>query len=51
LSDPLRRVRNAEYQLRIRKLTVDAGVIALIYEAFPELGAIAAGYVSKPATA
>jgi len=33
-------------------LAVDAaGVIALIYEAFPELGAIAAGYVSKPATA
>jgi len=36
LSDPLRRVRNAEYQLRFANLlAVDAaGVIALIYRRF-----------------
>lgn len=50
LSDPIRRVMNASYQLdraqtysQLRPL----GVIALIYEAFPELGAIAAGLSIK----
>lgn len=50
LSDPLQRVMNAPYQLdpsqtyyQLRPL----GVIALIYEAFPELGAIAAGLCLK----
>lgn len=50
LSDPIRRVMSASYQLddsqtycQLRPL----GVIALIYEAFPELGAIAAGFCIK----
>ena len=50
LSDPLRRVRNAEYQLADSQTywqLMPLGVIALIYEAFPELGAIAAGLCIK----
>ncbi len=50
LSDPIQRVMNASYQLdhsqtysQLRPL----GVIALIYEAFPDLGAIAAGLCIK----
>ena len=50
LPDPLRRVRNAEYQLQDSQTycqLMPLGVIALIYEAFPELGAIAAGLCIK----
>jgi glutamate-5-semialdehyde dehydrogenase len=50
LSDPLRRVRNADYQLEDSQTysqLMPLGVIALIYEAFPELGAIAAGLCIK----
>ncbi len=50
LSDPLRRVRNADYQLQDSQTycqLMPLGVIALIYEAFPELGAIAAGLCLK----
>ena len=50
LSDPLRRVRSAEYQLEDSQTywqLMPLGVIALIYEAFPELGAIAAGLCIK----
>lgn len=50
LSDPLRRVRNADYQLQDSQTycqLMPLGVIALIYEAFPELGAIAAGLCIK----
>ncbi|MBE9116106.1 glutamate-5-semialdehyde dehydrogenase [Lusitaniella coriacea LEGE 07157] len=50
LSDPSLRVMNAPYQLE-RSQTycqlMPLGVIALIYEAFPELGAIAAGLCIK----
>ncbi len=50
LSDPIRRVRNADYQLQDSQTyshLMPLGVIALIYEAFPELGAIAAGLCIK----
>ena len=50
LSDPIRRVRNADYQLddsQTYSQLMPLGVIALIYEAFPELGAIAAGLCIK----
>jgi len=51
LSDPIRRVRNADYQLgddsQAYYQLMPLGVIALIYEAFPELAAIAAGLCIK----
>ena len=50
LSDPLERVMNAPYQLNPSQTycqLMPLGVIALIYEAFPELGAIAAGLCLK----
>lgn len=50
LSDPIRRVMNASYQLDHSQTycqLMPLGVIALIYEAFPELGAIAAGFCLK----
>ena len=50
LSDPLRRMRTAEYQLgeeQSYSQSTPLGVIAFIYEAFPELGAIAAGLCIK----
>jgi glutamate-5-semialdehyde dehydrogenase len=50
LSDPLRRVRHADYQLEDSQTycqLMPLGVIALVYEAFPELGAIAAGLCIK----
>ncbi|KAF3890941.1 MULTISPECIES: glutamate-5-semialdehyde dehydrogenase [Nostocales] len=50
LSDPLRRVRHADYQLEDSQTysqLMPLGVIAFIYEAFPELGAIAAGLCIK----
>lgn len=50
LSDPIRRVRNADYQVADSQTychLMPLGVIAFIYEAFPELGAIAAGMCIK----
>ena len=50
LSDPIRQVRIAEYQLghsQTYSQLIPLGVIALIYEAFPDLGAIAAGLCIK----
>ncbi|NJM69478.1 MAG: glutamate-5-semialdehyde dehydrogenase [Scytonema sp. RU_4_4] len=50
LSDPLRRVRHADYQLddsQTYTQLMPLGVIAFIYEAFPELGAIAAALCIK----
>ncbi|HEY9665608.1 MAG TPA: glutamate-5-semialdehyde dehydrogenase, partial [Coleofasciculaceae cyanobacterium] len=50
LSDPIRRVMNASYQLDHSQTycqLMPLGVIALIYEAFPELAAIAAGFCVK----
>ena len=50
LPDPIRRVMNANYQLDHSQTycqLMPLGVIALIYEAFPELGAIAAGLCLK----
>jgi glutamate-5-semialdehyde dehydrogenase len=50
LSDPLRRVRNADYQQEDSQSytqLMPLGVIGFIYEAFPELGAIAAGFCVK----
>ncbi|MGK7876908.1 MAG: glutamate-5-semialdehyde dehydrogenase [Xenococcaceae cyanobacterium] len=50
LSDPIQRVMNAPYQLNPSQTycqLMPLGVIALIYEAFPELGAIAAGLCIK----
>jgi glutamate-5-semialdehyde dehydrogenase len=50
LSDPLRRVRTADYQLEDSQTysqLMPLGVIAFIYEAFPELAAIAAGLCIK----
>ncbi|MGJ5674888.1 MAG: glutamate-5-semialdehyde dehydrogenase [Nostochopsis sp.] len=50
LSDPLRRVRSADYQLEDSQTYTQLtplGVIAFIYEAFPELAAIAAGLCIK----
>ena len=50
LSDPLRRMRTADYQLgeeQSYSQSTPLGVIAFIYEALPELGAIAAGLCIK----
>lgn len=50
LSDPIRRVMNASYQMENSQVycqLMPLGTIALIYEAFPELGAIAAGLCIK----
>ncbi len=50
LSDPLRRVMNASYQLdhaQTYSQMMPLGTIAFIHEAFPELGAIAAGLCLK----
>ncbi|MBD2204564.1 glutamate-5-semialdehyde dehydrogenase [Calothrix sp. FACHB-1219] len=50
LPDPLRRVRNAEYQQddsQSYSQLMPLGVIGFIYEAFPDLGAIAAGLCIK----
>ncbi len=50
LSDPLRRVRTADYQQEDSQSysqLMPLGVIGFIYEAFPELGAIAAGFCIK----
>jgi glutamate-5-semialdehyde dehydrogenase len=50
LSDPLRRVRNADYQQEDSQSysqLMPLGVIAFVYEAFPDLGAIAAGFAIK----
>ncbi len=50
LPDPLRRVRTADYQLEDSQTysqLMPLGAIALIYEAFPELAAIAAGMCIK----
>ncbi|MFM6024917.1 MAG: aldehyde dehydrogenase family protein, partial [Dolichospermum sp.] len=50
LSDPLRRVRTADYQQEDSQTytqLMPLGVIAFIYEAFPDLGAIAAGFCLK----
>ncbi|HLO85808.1 MAG TPA: glutamate-5-semialdehyde dehydrogenase [Nostocaceae cyanobacterium] len=50
LSDPLRRVRNADYQQEDSQSysqLMPLGVISFIYEAFPDLGAIAAGFGIK----
>lgn len=50
LSDPLRRIRNAEYQQEDSQSysqLMPLGVIGFIYEAFPDLGAIAAGLCIK----
>lgn len=50
LADPIRRVMSAAYQLDDSQTycqLMPLGVIALIYEAFPELGAIAAGLCIK----
>jgi glutamate-5-semialdehyde dehydrogenase len=50
LPDPLRRIRNAEYQRsdsQTYSQLMPLGTIAFIYEAFPELAAIAAGLCIK----
>ncbi|TVP60975.1 MAG: glutamate-5-semialdehyde dehydrogenase [Nodularia sp. (in: Bacteria)] len=50
ISDPLRRVRNADYQLEDSQSytqLMPLGVIGFVYEAFPDLGAIAAGLCIK----
>jgi len=50
LSDPLRRVRNTDYQQEDSQSycqLMPLGVIGFIYEAFPDLGAIAAGFCVK----
>jgi glutamate-5-semialdehyde dehydrogenase len=52
ISDPLERVINASYQLQLGQTYCQRkplGVIALIYEAFPDLGIIAAGLCLKSA--
>lgn len=49
-SDPIERITNALYQLNPSRTycqRMPLGVIALIYEAFPELGAITAGFCIK----
>lgn len=50
LTDPLQRVRNAIYQINTSQTycqLMPLGVIAFIYEGFPELAAIAAGIALK----
>lgn len=50
LSDPIQRVINAPYQLNPSQTysqLMPLGTIALIYEAFPELAALAAGFSLK----
>lgn len=50
LSDPIRRVMNASYQLEHSQTycqLMPLGVIALVYEAFPELGCLAAALCIK----
>jgi glutamate-5-semialdehyde dehydrogenase len=50
LGDPIRRAMNASYHLehsQIYSQLMPLGVIALVYEAFPQLGAIAAGLCIK----
>ncbi|HEY9748862.1 MAG TPA: gamma-glutamyl-phosphate reductase, partial [Allocoleopsis sp.] len=50
LSDPIRRVMSAAYQIphsQTYSQLVPLGVIALVYEAFPDLAAIAAGLCIK----
>lgn len=50
LPDPIQRVMNAPYQLNPSQTycqLMSLGVVALIYEAFPELAAIAAGFCIK----
>ena len=50
LGDPLRRVINAPYQIEHSQIycqLMPLGAIALVYEAFPDLGAIAAGLCVK----
>ncbi|MEB3882766.1 glutamate-5-semialdehyde dehydrogenase [Lyngbya sp. CCY1209] len=52
LPDPIGRVMSAPYQLEQcqgYRQFIPLGTIALIYEAFPELGAIAAGFCLKTA--
>ncbi|MGE5657323.1 MAG: glutamate-5-semialdehyde dehydrogenase [Actinomycetota bacterium] len=52
MSDPIGRVLDASYQVeqcQVYCQLIPLGVIALIYEAFPELGAIAAGLCLKTA--
>ncbi len=52
LSDPIGRVIGASYQLEQGQTyyqLIPIGVVGLIYEAFPELGAIAAGLCMKTA--
>ncbi|MFB2921412.1 MULTISPECIES: glutamate-5-semialdehyde dehydrogenase [Aerosakkonema] len=54
LSDPLRRVMSASYQLEHSQTycqLMPLGLIALVYEAFPELGALAAGLCIKTGNA
>ncbi len=50
LPDPIQRVMNAPYQLNPSQTycqLMPLGVVTLIYEAFPELGALAAGFCLK----
>jgi glutamate-5-semialdehyde dehydrogenase len=50
LSDPIRRVMNSSHQLdraQTYSQLMPLGTIALVYEAFPDLGAIAAGLCLK----
>ncbi|HEY9876228.1 MAG TPA: glutamate-5-semialdehyde dehydrogenase [Candidatus Obscuribacterales bacterium] len=50
LSDPIRRMMNSSHQVdhaQTYRQLLPLGVIALIYEAFPDLGAIAAGLCLK----
>lgn len=52
MPDPIGRVINASYQVdrcQVYSQSLPLGAIALIYEAFPELGAIAAGLCLKSA--
>lgn len=52
MSDPIGRVLDASYQVeqcQVYCQLIPLGVIALIYEAFPELGAVAAGLCLKTA--
>lgn len=52
ISDPIQRILNAPYQLDPSQTycqLMPLGAIAMVYEAFPELGAIAAGLCLKTA--